>query len=128
MGKMYAQVVGKTNLETRTKKDGTGTYEYTDLSLQPFGIDGQPMTHERWDGLTGQSLGATADIIRFDAIRERAKQLAADNYQVGETVIIDVRMMVNRYGTNEVTIASIQRYQQQQAAPQPTNYPPSYQR
>ena len=123
MGKMYAQVVSKTKLEIRTKKDGTGTYEYADLSLQPFGFDGQPMTHERWDGYTGQSLGSMPDTIRFDAIRERAKQLEANNYQVGETVIIDVRMMVNRFGTNEVTVVSIQRYQQQ-PAPQPNNYQP----
>lgn len=121
---MYAQVVGKTKLEIRTKKDGTGTYEYADLSLQPFGLDGHPMTHERFDGYTGQSLGTMPDTIRYDAIRERAKQLEAENFQVGETVIIDVRMMVNRFGTNEVTIAGIQRYQQQQAAPQPANFPP----
>lgn len=124
MGKMYAVVVAVTPLENRTKKDGSGQYEYAAISIQPLDINGKPMTHERFDGFTGQSLGEMPDTILYDCVRERAKALAADNYHVGETVVVNVSMYHNQYGRNELTVLGVQRYQQQQPTPQPTNYPP----
>ena len=120
---MYAMVVATTPLENRTKKDGSGTYEYADLSLQPYDVNGQPMTHERFDGYTGQSLGQMADVIRYDAVRERAKALSAENFQVGETVLVNVSMRLSQYGRNELTVLSVQRYQQQAQPQQQYNTP-----
>lgn len=122
MGKFFASVVAITPLETRTKKDNTGTYEYADLSLQLFDADGKPSVHERFDAYTGTRLEPQADILRFDCVRERAQALAAEKYQVGETVVVNISMRLNQYGRNEVSILNVQHYQPQQA-PQPQ---PSY--
>jgi len=113
MGKFYANVVGKTPLETRQKKDGSGSYEYADVTLQLYDLNGQPSTHQTFDWRTGEAKTPEADCIRYDAIREAAHQLNNLNLQVGEIVIADIMVEPNKYGRNEVTVRSIARQQPQ---------------
>ena len=113
MGKFYANVVGKTPLETRQKKDGSGSYEYADVSLQLYDMNGQPSVHQTFDWRTGEAKTPAGDIIKYDAIREAAHQLNNLNLQVGEIVIADIMVEPNKYGRNEVTVRSIARQQPQ---------------
>ena len=110
--KIYAQICAVTPLETRTKKDGSGTYEYADVTLQVYDKDCHPGTHARYDWRTGDKLGDQPDVIRYDAVRDEAKRLAADGWQPGTVVVADIDVSVNQYGHNEVTVRGIERYQQ----------------
>lgn len=116
MGKFYAKVINITPLETRTKKDGSGTYEFAALDLQPYDAQSMPMTHETWDWQTGQSRGQQPDIIRYDCVREKAKELQAQNFQTGETVYVETAISPNKYGHTEVNVLMVQHVQ---ADPQP---------
>lgn len=117
MGKIYAIVTKVTPLETRNKKDNSGTYEYADLDLQPYDASNQPMSHQTWDWQTGQPREPQADIIRYDCIRDKAKELQQQNYQVGEVVLLDISIAPNRYGHTEITVMNVQRVQQQTQQP-----------
>ncbi len=117
MGKLYALVTKVTPLEKRARTKGTGEYDYADLTLQPYDMEGHPMTHTLYDGLTGEAR-QLPDEVRYDAIHEKAQQLQQMNYQVGETVIIDLSMYINQYGRIETRVVRVDRYQQpQQQAP-----------
>jgi hypothetical protein len=113
MGKFFCNVVGKTPLETRQKKDGTGSYEYADVSLQLYDMNGQPSVHQTFDWRTGEAKTPAGDTIKYDAIREAAIQLNNLNLQIGEIVIADLMVEVNRFGRNEITVRSVARQQPQ---------------
>lgn len=130
MGKIYATVTNVTPLETRVKKDNSGTYEFCCIDLQPYDANNQLMVHQTWDWQTGQAREPQADIIRYDAIREKARELQQQNYQVGELVLVDLAIAPNRFGHTEVNVMSVQRAQQQQQQQQqqyqPNPNPPYY--
>lgn len=111
MGKIYAQVIGMTPLETRTKKDGSGQYEYADLTLQLYDVNGQPSTHKVFDRNTGQLLKEAPDVIVCDRIREGATSLSQQGFAVGEIVLIDIIAERSSYGRNEVRVTSVEHQQ-----------------
>lgn len=120
MGKIFAKIVAMTPMESRQKKDGSGTYEYMDLSMQPYDFNKQPMVHELFDRFTGQKK-QYADIICHKVFRDDAKALAAANYQIGEVVQLDISIRVNQYGNTEVSVLNIQSVSRQpQPQPNPT--------
>lgn len=113
MGKLYAKVVNASPVETKTRKDGSGTYPIAFVDLQPYDVDGQPMTHIYYDPETGAAR-TIADMVRYDAIHEKAQELASMNYQPGETVVIDLSLRVNQYGRVDSKVVKLERYQQPQ--------------
>lgn len=115
MGKIYAKIVSMTTMENRQKKDGTGTYEYMDVSLQPYDFNKQPMVHELFDRFTGQKK-QYADIICHKVFRDDAKALSAAGYMIGDVVLLDISIRVNQYGNTEVSVLGIQPVNRQ---PQP---------
>ena len=112
--KMYAIVTKVTQIETRNKKDGSGTYEYADLTLQLYDKDAKPGVHADYTGIN-----ALPDQVRFDAVRDRAVALNDQKFAVGEVCIIEVAAYVNRYGTNEMKVVSVERYEANQPTPRP---------
>lgn len=111
MGQIYSRFVSVTKLETRQKKDGSGTYEYADATLQLYDLQGKPSTHQTFDWRTGEPKAPAADIIRYDAIREQAVELDRMNLQPNEIVIADIMTEITRYGRNEITVRSLMRQQ-----------------
>lgn len=111
MGKLYANIIAMTKLENRTKKDGSGQYEYADLTLQLYDINGDPSTHKVFDWRTGNLLKEEPDVIVYDCIRENAVALSQQGFAVGDIVIAEVNAGRSQYGRNEIKVTGVEHQQ-----------------
>lgn len=111
MGKVFALVIATTKLENRTKKDGSGQYEYADLTLQLYDKDANPSTHKVFDWRTGALLKEEADVIVYDCVRDSAIALSQQGFAVGEIVIAEISAGRSQYGRNEIKVTNVEHQQ-----------------
>ena len=111
MGKIYANVIAMTKLETRTKKDQSGTYEYADLTLQLYDVNGNPSTHKVYDWRTGNLLREEPDVIIYDCVRDSAVALSQQGFAIGEIVLVEINAGRSQYGRNEIKVMSVEHQQ-----------------
>ena len=116
MGKVYANIIAMTALENRTKKDKSGDYEYADLTLQLYDINGNPSTHKVYDWRTGQLIKEEPDVIVYDCIRNAAVELSQKGFAVGEIVIVDITAERSQYGRNEIKVTGVEHQQPRPSA------------
>lgn len=113
MGKFFALVKSTTPVETRTKKDGSGTYQYADATLQLYDKDALPSINKIFDRWSGESLGEEPDLIVYNAFYEKALALDEMRLQPNEIVIVDLSVFQNKFGNNEIKVLKIERQQPQ---------------
>ena len=111
MGKVYANIIAMTKLENRTKKDGSGQYEYADLTLQLYDKDANPSTHKVFDWRTGALLKEEADVIVYDCVRDSAVALSQKGFAIGEIVIAEISAGRSQYGRNEIKVTNVEHQQ-----------------
>lgn len=105
--KIYGSVVRVTPLTSRTKKDGSGQYDYAAIDFQLFDFQNQPGVHPDYTGIN-----ALPDTVRYDGIHEHAHAVNSLNAQTGEIFVLDVAMYTNKFGNNETKVRLVERYQQ----------------